>query len=80
MCGHVFKAHILCGSLNSRLESNNERMRGCCLHRLQVLDNGDARHRQAYFQGKHSSLQGYLAHKKPPSPLGPPYGPRNMLL
>jgi len=22
------------------------------------------------------SVQGYLAHKKPPLPLGPPYGPR----
>ena len=22
-------------------------------------------------------LQGYLAYKKPPSPLGPPYGPRD---
>ena len=26
------------------------------------------------------SVQEYLAHKKPPPPLGPPYGPRHMLL
>ena len=26
------------------------------------------------------SLHGYLAHKKEPPPLGPPYGPRHMLL
>ena len=25
-------------------------------------------------------VQGYLAHKKPPPPLGTPYGPRHMLL
>ena len=27
-----------------------------------------------------AEVQGYLAHKKLPPPLGPPYGPRHMLL
>ena len=27
--------------------------------------------------GGNNALQRYLAHKKPPPPLGPPYGPRD---
>ena len=37
---------------------------------------------QGYFahQKQPTSLQGYLAHKKQHPPLGPPWGPRRMLL
>ena len=57
---------------------------------VQVLDDADVAHPVPCSEPDNVRLKmpgssvkgalGYLAYKKPPYPLGPPYGPRHMLL
>ena len=79
--GLVSKAHRLCVSLNSRLESNQEEGDTLCTNgdmggcgesaRTYELARDERLPGKGNSEGK-QNIQGYLAHKKQPPPLGPP--------
>ena len=63
--GLVFKAHRLCVSLNSRIESNKEEEEeGSCREGLGGCEGVEVR--GAVAVGAGVGVQGYLAHKKTP--------------
>jgi len=81
--GLVFKAHRLLyhSTLGLRVIKKKKKMPSQWLQRLHwshwSAESSECEWRVHPLRGPLTGVQGYLAHKKQPPPLGPPYGPRH---